>query len=76
MVIDARRRWWASFWLMSALLVLVVVSLAPYLTSGTELVRLRNSLLYDAQPAEAADLAAWTVVGNVLLNLDEMFMKR
>ncbi len=26
--------------------------------------------------AEVADLAAWTVVGNVLLNLDEMFMSR
>jgi len=26
--------------------------------------------------AEAADLAAWTVVANVLLNLDEMLMKR
>jgi hypothetical protein len=26
--------------------------------------------------ADAADLAAWTVVGNVLLNLDETFMKR
>jgi len=26
--------------------------------------------------ADAADLAAWTVVGNVILNLDEMFMKR
>ncbi|MFT5467783.1 MAG: hypothetical protein ACI8UO_002890 [Verrucomicrobiales bacterium] len=26
--------------------------------------------------ADAVDLAAWTVVGNVLLNLDEMFMKR
>jgi hypothetical protein len=26
--------------------------------------------------ADAAELAAWTVVGNVLLNLDEMFMKR
>jgi hypothetical protein len=25
---------------------------------------------------DAADLAAWTVVGNVLLNLDEMFLKR
>jgi len=28
------------------------------------------------QDASAVDLAAWTVVGNVLLNLDEMFMKR
>jgi hypothetical protein len=26
--------------------------------------------------ADVADLAAWTVVGNVLINLDEMFMKR
>jgi hypothetical protein len=26
--------------------------------------------------ADVADLAAWTVVGNVLLNLDEMLMKR
>jgi hypothetical protein len=25
---------------------------------------------------DAADLGAWTVVGNVLLNLDEMFLKR
>ena len=25
---------------------------------------------------DVLDLAAWTVVGNVLLNLDEMFMKR
>ena len=26
--------------------------------------------------ADSADLAAWSVVGNVLLNLDEMLMKR
>lgn len=26
--------------------------------------------------SNAVDLAAWTVVGNVLLNLDEMLMKR
>jgi hypothetical protein len=26
--------------------------------------------------ADVADLAAWTVVGNVLLNMDEMFLKR
>jgi hypothetical protein len=25
---------------------------------------------------DVAELAAWTVVGNVLLNLDEMLMKR
>ena len=31
-----------------------------------------------AAPADAdiSELAAWTVVGNVLLNLDEMFLKR
>jgi hypothetical protein len=26
--------------------------------------------------ADVVDLAAWTVVSNVLLNLDEMFLKR
>jgi hypothetical protein len=26
--------------------------------------------------ADAAELAAWTVVGNVILNLDEIFLKR
>ena len=26
--------------------------------------------------ADAAEYAAWTVVANVILNLDEMFMKR
>jgi hypothetical protein len=26
--------------------------------------------------ANPAEYAAWTVVGNVLLNLDEMFMRR
>ena len=28
------------------------------------------------QGVDVAELAAWTVVSNVLLNLDEMFMKR
>jgi hypothetical protein len=28
------------------------------------------------QGTDVAELAAWTVVGNVLLNLDEMMMKR
>jgi hypothetical protein len=26
--------------------------------------------------SDVVELAAWTVVGNVLLNLDEMFLKR
>ena len=26
--------------------------------------------------ADAAEFAAWTIVGNTLLNLDEMFLKR
>jgi hypothetical protein len=29
-----------------------------------------------AKDADLAELAAWTVVGNVLLNLDETLMKR
>ena len=28
------------------------------------------------QGSDLADLAAWTIVGNVLLNLDEMLMRR
>ncbi len=28
------------------------------------------------QGADVSELAAWTVVGNVLINLDEMFLKR
>ena len=30
----------------------------------------------DSDDPEIAELAAWTVVGNVLLNLDETIMKR
>jgi hypothetical protein len=28
------------------------------------------------QDANPAEYAAWTILGNVLLNLDEMFMRR
>ncbi len=35
-----------------SLALLLVASLAPYLTSSTELVRIRNALLYDPTPAE------------------------
>ncbi|MFO1095451.1 MAG: DUF1553 domain-containing protein, partial [Planctomycetaceae bacterium] len=36
---------------------------------------LASATAKDGTP-DPIDLAAWTVVGNVLLNLDEMFMKR
>jgi hypothetical protein len=45
--------------------------------------RPKDALLMATQPLgplpegmDPVDLAAWTVVGNVLLNLDEMFAKR
>ena len=38
--------WWRRcVWISLAVLVLSILSLAPYLTSSTELVRLRNALL-------------------------------
>lgn len=51
-----RLRWKRRFWTSAILAMLLAVSLAPYLTSSTELVRLRNSLLYEPIPADAA----WT----------------
>lgn len=38
-------RWRRGVWLSLAVLVLCVLSLAPYLTSSTELVRMRNALV-------------------------------
>lgn len=38
-------RWHRGLWLSLAVLVLSVLSLAPYLTSSTELVRMRNALV-------------------------------
>ena len=45
--------WRVSFWLSALLALLLVGSLAPYLTSSTEIVRMRNALLYEPVPAEA-----------------------
>ena len=42
-------RWRRGAWLSLAVLVLSVLSLAPYLTSSTELVRMRNALLLTDQ---------------------------
>ncbi len=53
---SGERTWRAAFWVSALLALALVASLSPYLTSSTELVRLRNSLLYEATPA-AAD---WT----------------
>lgn len=40
-------RWRRYAWLSLAVIVLCVLSLAPYFTSSTELVRMRNALLYN-----------------------------
>ena len=53
-------RWRRGAWLSLAVLVLSVLSLAPYLTSSTELVRMRNALvLIDHDQSSAADFN-WT----------------
>jgi len=48
-----RARWRRVFWFSALTAVLLAGSLLPYLTASTELVRLRNSLLYEAASAEA-----------------------
>ncbi len=48
-----------------------------YATAPEEARRMATDPLGPApEGADIAELAAWTVVGNVLLNLDELFMKR
>lgn len=47
------RAWRATAWVSALLAFLLVASLAPYMTSSTELVRMRNALLYEPMPADA-----------------------
>lgn len=49
----ADRAWRITFWVSTLLALLLVASLAPYLTSSTELVRMRNALLYEPTPVDA-----------------------
>ena len=49
----SERAWRRLFWGSAVLALLLVVSLAPYLTSSTELVRLRNALVYEPVPLDA-----------------------
>lgn len=44
-------RWRRSFWLCAAATLLLAASLAPHFRDSAELVRLRNALLLDEQPA-------------------------
>jgi len=46
------RAWRVTFWLSTLLMPLLVASLAPPLTSSTELVWMRNALLYKPTPAD------------------------
>lgn len=49
----SERAWRRVFWGSAVLALLLVASLAPYLTSSTELVRLRNALVYESVPLDA-----------------------
>jgi hypothetical protein len=52
-------------------------SLAEFRESPADAQKMATEPLGAAPPGtDVAELAAWTVVGNVMLNLDEMFMKR
>jgi hypothetical protein len=62
---------------LASLVALFEKSRARYATDAKRALAMATDPLGPApQGADVADLAAWTVVGNVLINLDEMFMKR
>jgi hypothetical protein len=56
-VARAQGPWRVGLWLSLALVVLAALSLAPYMTSSTELVRMRNALLLDDRYDAAQDWA-------------------
>lgn len=49
-----RRVWLGVLWGAALLSAMLIGSLAPHLTQSTELVRLRNSLLYEVIPADSS----------------------
>jgi hypothetical protein len=54
---DPQKPWRMGLWLSLALVMLAALSLAPYMTSSTELVRMRNALLLDDRFDAAQDWA-------------------
>ena len=56
-VFDAMKAWRIGLWLSLIVCVSAVLSLAPYMTSSTELVRMRNALLLDDRFDAAQDWA-------------------
>jgi len=52
---DLQKPWRRGLWLSLVLVMLATLSLAPYMTSGTELVRVRNALLLDDRFDAAQD---------------------
>jgi hypothetical protein len=45
------RRWRVGFWVSLSIALLLVISVTPHLRDSAELVRMRNALLIDPQPA-------------------------
>jgi hypothetical protein len=44
---------WRGLWAGAVILLISILSLAPYLTSSTELVRMRNALLVEGEISDA-----------------------
>jgi mono/diheme cytochrome c family protein len=62
---------------LASLVALFEKSRARYASDAKKALAMATEPLGPApQGADVAELAAWTVVGNVLINLDEMFLKR
>ena len=52
-----------------------ILALGPEGTNGHEAAKIASSALHPAKDQDVTELAAWTTVANVLLNLDETLMK-
>ncbi|TMQ76865.1 transglutaminase domain-containing protein [Candidatus Accumulibacter phosphatis] len=64
---DPTRFWRRGVWISLLVLLLSLLSLAPYLTSSTELVRMRHALLLVVSPDGGLDWTPATLPANFLL---------
>lgn len=70
---DPARFWRRSVWISLLVLLLSLLSLAPYLTSSTELVRMRHALLLVDSPDGGLDWTPATVPADFLLERAEPY---
>lgn len=70
---DSARRWRLGVWTSLIVLIGALLSLAPYLTSSTELVRMRHALLLVDSPDGGLDWTPATLPADFLLERAEPY---